>query len=1026
MRRLGLHTVYTPSSAPCVVVLIYDAETNEPLVAWVQESVSDVARIKINNVYVECDSVIDTINVNSTRPQSGGSLVRNTATINFRTNQADASPLIDSPFDEKFYSGGRNFDNVYFAIYSIDRSNLLEDIRLGACYGIYKLDNEVSWGEKDGVQTIALIDILLEQDDICAAIESEPVPDFFFYYNSWYNANFMLKAYGQVPRIKVLNAFPSFSIKDFTASITGKVRSAYTNVSTTIILEDNVDDASLLLQAVALGGTVRIKMHDGEVIAGTLSYDNILQTITLNVVTRNTYYNQILSYNDSMDGRSPDQWGPNPNWTDTQFSTFHTVVPNAKDVILDQNGFMQANIWFYRVGEIQRGIEVPNVVCQIQGLLEERKDVVIHTFWPDPLYPLFMSQGSISGYYTNVDNATYLPPDHFPLWPIAAFQVLKFFAVLKPIRFFFNNPNTSVAGSGAVGSPWSMVNIEATVVDTSCYIRNGYSLFSVDHVFCEGEGKLIRIPPANITITQSATFYGLTNMCKIALTAAPLDMNIGAKSNIVYVDCLYKTGANNARAEKILHQIILQEAPHLIQFAGLNITGAAPGYVDNFLPYVGWVCNEETKITDIIDRLCYQVGITLRWDYGLFDISVTGRVFNNVEIVEAGIVDYVRPLCDSTDEDEMLDASAEISIGKLKTAKYVDGGKEEYVALYFKATYGGWEDPYYPAIRSSSNRNIKPNQRLVTYHFDLINDQSSFNFAVASALSTGHPSGYGLAQRKAETEMSLNGCRWEAMDPIVFKRFPGISAGVGTITYDAFGNLIFPQRADAKPYIVAAFCSVETVEYQFEVIKPVVKLSARACQPFVQASGISVYKPPGIPDLPDMPSEDPNTPPNTNTGNNGGQWTMAGNSLVMPLVFDGPSSLEINSLDIEESDFTLTVDSGFIYDNGFIYSAYIQDLHSPTGVADLANYGAELTGNTSGLFPDKINAIYIPLVYTLTLRVNYRWLFRESLGTTSRPLTIVVSRTYQIGRSPGAPYETDFVTKEVTITRRSLPNVEGS
>jgi len=1036
MKRLGNFNVNSPSSSPCVIVVLYDAADNLPKVAWSQESSNDVAQIFLGSTAVACASVIDQITINSDRPSSGGGLRRNTASITFQANRGTSAPLIDDPVGPSFYYGGRNFDDFYFSIYAVDRTKLGSDIKLGTHFGVFKLDNEVTWSEENGVQNISLIDIFLAQERICAAVDDEDVPDFFFFYNPWHTANFMPKAYGQVPRIRALNAFPSFSIKNFATSISGRVRAAYDDDDTEILLEENVDQSSLLLQAAELGGTVRVRMHDNEVIAGTLDYDDVAETITLNVTARNTYYNQVAAYNDSLDGRSPDQWGAHPNYTDTRFSPVQTVIPNAKDVILDPNGFLQADIWFYRESELAKGEEITDVVCQMQGLLDERKDIVIHSFWPDPDFPTLMAQGSISGYYTSTDNETYLPTDHNPLWPIAAFQFLKFRDEPQLVRLFFNDPTTSLPGEGDAGDSWQLVHIEPDDIDTSCYIRNGYSRFSTDHVFCEGEGKLIKIPPENVTITQSATFYGLTNMAKIALTAAPLDMNIGAKTNVVYIDCLYKEDDFDARTEKILYEIINQEAPHLTQFLGVNITGVdPPGYLeDSFLPYIGWVCKQHTTVTEIIDKLVYQAGITLRWDYGQCDIDITGRVYFNTEdydyeVAEDVFIPVTQPLCESTDINEMLESSASLQIGKLKTSKYPlteeDPTAQEYIALYFQATYGAWEDPFYSIVRTQTNRSVKPDQRVVVYHFDLINDAASFAFAVASALSSGHPSGYGLAQRRVSTDLVMTGCRWEALDPIVFNNFPGISDVSSTVSYNEDGELIWQRRSDEKPYLVAAHCNLESVKYNFDILKPKVSLQARVCQTFVQAGGVTVYKPPGVPELPNEPPTDPNSPPNTN-GGYGGSWTTVGNVMLMPLIFSEVAAIEIASTDEYESEFTLTVDAGWIYDKGFSYRAYVVDAYAPGGESNYDDYGAGLEGDVTGFFPDKEDDTYIPPVFNLTLRVNYKWLYRESLGTTTRPLTIMVERKFQLSRNPSAPFDKDYYPKDVEITRRELPDVEGS
>ncbi len=954
--------------------------------------------------------------------------------MKFNVEHTKGYPILEDPIVKALYYGGSNFDAFYFGIYSIDRSNLNYDIRTGACYGFYKVDNEIDWEEDGGIQSINLLDILLSQEAIVGAT-TETIDDTFFIYNPWYTANFFMKAYGQVPRIRVLNAFPSFGIKNFSASIGGRVQETYTDLSTEILLEENTDNSSLLLQAANIGGTVRIRMHDGEVIAGTLDYDSVANTITLVVTERNTYYNRVSAYNDSLDGRTPDQWGTNPSFVDVRFSPFQTVIPNAKEVILDQNGYMQADIWFFDSADaIDKGVIEVDCVCRIQGLLDERKDVVIHSFWPDSRYPSWHNQGTISGYYNNTSNDTYLPPDQVPQWGVAGFQFLKFRDETQFINLFFNDPSVSVAGSGDVGDQWSIVNIQPDVIDTSCYIRNGYSRFDVDHVYVEGEGKLIKVPPENITITQDTTAYGLEHLCKIELTSSPLDMNIGAKTNVVYVDALFRDDLPvDSRAETILREI-LKEDPLLYSMVGDNITLPQE---DNYLPYIGWIARTETSLTAIIDKICYQCGVTMKWRQDKFILELAGWnqdaerdvvIEEPEEEPEEGEYaippgTYVQALVPRTDENEMLENSSAMKIGKLRTATFSDGAREEYIPLYFKATYGDWEDPFYSAVRSSNNRNIKPNERIVEYRFDLINDVNSYLFAVGKVLSIGHASGYTLAQRTLITKMSMNGCRWDSMCPIMFTQFPLISTVDETNGwYLDDGNIIYPKREDGERYLMGAICVVENIEYAFNVIDPVVKVMARNSQTFVKASGVPVYGPPGPPGLPEVPT-DPNVPPNGGGGNGG--TTVVGNDWLMPEIIepDPVPDIEIDSTDTYERDFTLTVDAGFIFNKGWSYKAYIYTPETLDGGTTMEDQGCELSGAVTGAFPDKEDDSYVPPIYELTLMVDYTFFRDVSLATSYKQLLIRFDQWFMEGDE--IVHQT-FDMNPVDVNRLDLSGVSGA
>lgn len=977
----------------------------------------------VRGATIDCTDILDEVSIKSSRPTSGGGLRRTTANIGFRTSDLNAHPFIAAIFSKEIYVGGKNYESVYFVIYSFDRSNQTQDVTKGACYGAFQIRDDLSWEESNGVMTIAMVDMLTAQEQFAGAT-AEPINDIFYIYNPWYQGSIFPKVYGQVPRIKTLNSFPSFNLKKLASSINGILYTAYgtgTLVGTVLVLENNVSSGSLLLQLVAIGGTVRIKFANGEVMAGTLAHDTGTSQIKFTITTRNTYYNQVGGWTDSRDGRTPAQWGPTPNYTNVDYAVNSTIIPDAKNTILDPNGWLQADIHFYDLGGVNGDRLQTNIAVKMNGLLSERKDSVLHDAWPDPAFGGTVTDTTLSAKYIgNVSNAIYLSPAQTPLWGLTSFEFMNFFTTPQNVRLFFIDPVTAVV-AGSVGDPWNLVGVTPAAVQYSCFLRNGFSKFDSDHVFCEGEGRLIKIPTANVaSITQSGTYFGLAGLAKITLTDSPLNLNIGATSNIVYVDALYKTvNVNDAWLVSILREIIAQEcAGGLSALMAPTLSDRTQYNSENIWPYVGVYVTSNEKVTDIIDKLCYQTGTAMRWDIGLFDLTVVAFYFANYTLVTATgpTRKYIKPKLNYTDESEMIEKSAALNIGRLKTV--IDSNNLEHIQLHFKATYGGWQDPYYNAVKSEINRTIKPRARYIEYHSDYINDPNSFRLSVAMMMSIGHASGYASIQRKISTEMTMNGCRWEALDGIIFKDYPVLSIGNTNAIIDTDGKIMYEKpivivsSVDiVSPFfIMGAVACVDEVDYIFNVLNPIVKLTARMSQLNVDdVTGITYYSAPGVPDLPGPPSTTPGTPPNKGSGSHSSGTGSGGNSLLMPEIHTQPADIIIDSASAFNRTFNLTVDSGWLFDLGWDFYAEVVD---PKGTD-----GAALVSGASGSFPNKTSDAYVPPTFYLVLRVYYFWFEAESLGTTSREIKIKITRTYHITKDPASDTETDFFYLTIPCSR---------
>lgn len=1012
MHTLGNFKGSGESRAPYITVIAIDTATHTPQFAMVQESPNEIPIVRFSGLDLETRGILSDVSYSESRGQGGNGIIRRSLSLQIQTEHTKGYPFFTLPLSKKFYYGGQTVEDIYFAVYANDRSNQLKPIENGWFIGYYKIEAGVSWTEEQGVTRIPLVQILQKDSTKLGATEEE-IPEQFFLFNPWFRGEVVPKVFGFVPRIKLLNAFPSISIKNVAGSINGVVQSNYTNVSTTIILEKFADQSSVLRQLISIGGIVRVRMADNEVIAGSLSYNSGTGEVTLTITARDTYYSKGKAYTFSQ-GEDYTSWNRPGHRLPLTWADNATVVIRGKDIIQDSNSFMKAlNVNAF--SDVQPTKKVTgDVVVQLNGWSDEKKGIIQHEVMaiPDPLAGAD-AQTVISMNSSVVVINTYDPWDT-SVWPAAPYVWFEKF--LKDVEFYYNNPDTSSAGSGSIGDAWSVVGIEPTSADYSCFIRNGFSKFNNTNIYAEGDGRLIRIPAPNIvSVTQSGTYYGVSNLAKITLTAAPTDMDIGATSNIVYTDALYKDGADEDRSERILYEI-LKESPLLERYAGDSITGAAYP-TDNWLPYCGVLVRETEEVIAVVDRLCYQLGVTLSWVYNKYELQLTGRPFGTEINVTVDALAFTYPNLTHTDDTEMIENTAEITSGALISINHTNG--YEYIPLYYDVEYGGWEDPFFKVVKSASNRAIRTNSFKFSYKFDMINDANSFNYAVTSSLCIGHPSGLSAVERYLKTQMTIDGCRWAALDPIVFRDFPMVSTADETdASLDSNGHPRYRRYSSGKR-IMGAVCMVESVDIAFNVDKPIeVSLAARMSQTFVNAKGISIYNPPYPPLPPGDPTPDPNTPPNGGGGTTD-EPKFGGSYSPMAIIMSAVSPIDIDSEDNETAAFTINIDFESLFTAGWRYEVTIEPEDGVTTALD--GIGAFLTGDVSGEYQDKESeadeSLFTYPTKNITLNVNYNWFLDMPPAVISRPLKLVVKREIYFTKT-GLTFYVDFqsVTVQVTIS----------
>jgi hypothetical protein len=1017
MQTLGNFATTDGVQAFVFVAVLFDAATRTPSFALIQESPTDVPAILWNGTSVETRGLLSDAVITCQRPNDGGGIIRRNCKLDIQTEHSKGYPFFKTYLTKALYYGGQAANGVYFGLYAIDRQFMYSDITDGLFLGYYQIDVGLDWEEKAGKTSIPLIEVLLNDETIVGATD-EDIPNWMFMFNPWFTGQVIPKVYGFVPRVRTLNDFPTMSIKNIANSISGTVKAPYTDTSTKIILENNVDQFSSLQQLAVTfeaNGYARIKMHDGEVIMGTLHYDSVNNQIYLTPINRATYYAKTQGYTYAPDGETPADWGYRldhiQRHPDVWSTNTSVLLNNAKNIVLEPNGYMQATVQYFVSGAGSGDFPIELSTAKLQGWDDEDNGRIKHEYFNNAAHD---NQSLLSFRFGEGPYAPLPPGSPTPgySWPGAAY--LYFSDTNTDVFLYFIDPATA-PGSGSTGDPWTLVGFETVSSTFKTYIRNGFSYFDNNHVYAEGDGTLIKIPTSHILgVTQSLTVYGVSNLCEIEFDMAPVDMGIGATSNVVYVDAMYRTGTNENRTERIIWEV-LKESALLQQFAGDNITTTYAAL--NWLPYIGIYVSADTSVSELLDKICFQVGATFKWAGDKFWIRSACKhsgIYDRIQLstdIDPDATHWYRELtCSYTDKHEMLEDTAKISFGKLQTA--VTSSGYEYIPCYFDADYGGWQDPFYKPSKRVINRAIKPNERKISYKFDFINDLNSAVFAMGNFLCIGHPSGVASVQRMIDTDMTMRGCRWEPMDPIQFRDFPLISTEDETnAKIDDVGALYYLEPDPKTQFLMGALACVEQVEYQFNVIDPVVKLTAKMSQPYVLASGWGGGNggPPGPGDPPPTPPGNGSNPPGGGAGNNSSGTPPGGNPDPMGIIVSGGDSLVIDSVFEKTCTFEVRGDAS-MGSGGFTWTAEIDDtLHS----------GGAVLVPASGSFGDAGESGAPPGV-TVTLHVTYPWL---TGGRTSREVNI--TWTAHSTTVDGRPWE-QSVTTSTSVTLKGPLDIDES
>src|SRR6267154_3450624 len=282
MRALAKLYNQIQQQQPVLIVVCFDSLTRTPQYCLIQENPTEVSEITFGDLSLPTIGALDTVQLDTNTPSNGGGLIRRQGSLVINSRDANGIPFNLDPFNKKFYSTGVRYQDFYFGIWVIDRAFINDDIRGGMFLGYYQIQPTINWTEDQVKTTVPIFDILTLEDGIIGVsfvrnflgnLVEEPVAlPAMRLFNPWITKYVVPKVYGQVERIKLVNDFPSFSLKQLSQLISGRLQRDFLLTDTNIKLQLAELDIGTTQLNQLVGYRVRIKIGTtGEVILGDVS-----------------------------------------------------------------------------------------------------------------------------------------------------------------------------------------------------------------------------------------------------------------------------------------------------------------------------------------------------------------------------------------------------------------------------------------------------------------------------------------------------------------------------------------------------------------------------------------------------------------------------------------------------------------------------------------------------------------------------------------------------------------------------------
>jgi len=877
MRPIGtLASTFVTKCAPAFFVVIHDTSTMAATAILSEnlllEEFSGI--VKYNGAQFQVQQLLTSLRVAATIPDSLGSgLIRRTSTMSVLSEALKGTPFSAGAFSKYIWFTGKPISSVTLSVWGVDTANNNAEITAGACFGFYSIDSDTEWNESTGECALSLVDVTASNTKIVGGTASDETRKLLSF-NTDYSPKVVPTVFGAIQRVKTIRGYPDINTTSSStdADFTGTFPVAYNGTDTTLVLEQNSEDTTILRQLINSGNTqVRLRLDSNEVVSGVLSYDIVTNEVSLTSCVRNTFYytgkaySSIKSWDTQYrDGTDPIGYATNVDYFSRLLATYWNsnsfyvtdTASNFSGVLATQAeaigyGYAKLNVSFPPfLGDTPMYAKLSNASTYNEATrtaaltIEQntKQGAYATTFGLGGTPPV----GHTASRLEHVAIASYTlqyiiePGAQAPLpyvkdnlgytyWFGFRNNTLQDPAIVPfdTVFLYYLDPIATAGGVGiAINSNWYIIEFGGTT-SFAHYINNGYCSILTSKLYCEGDKGLMEVPAEFIVSkADSVAEYGYTNLCKIVLNKLPSAMGIGAINNNIYTD----TTCPSLDYRQVLYTFMASSPAwaSILSSSNLNPTSYAAPITTYGL---GFICSGESY-SEILDKVCFQLSMAFRWNgSGCVDIydTIGGSLVANIwtgNIIDSGI---------------LLENTGKLRMGQVQTTA-IDSDRD-YIALFAEVSYGAWMDPFYKIPKD--NTALAENETYFTYAFDCLQTEATMVWAIDRLSKIGAAGMATTIRKTVGIEGGLQDlAKYEPLDSLLVNYYPGYTDddNLSPIVTRSGGSLEYAPSS--RKFLLQGVVVVESVEYNLSIGDISVSIAARISQDKVDFRGGRIPKPP--------------------------------------------------------------------------------------------------------------------------------------------------------------------------------------
>ena len=682
--------------------------------------------------------------------------------------------------------------------------------------------------------------------------------------------------YGQVPRVKMVNLFPSYDLKDLRQE-TGTF-SGIGAGDPTLRPASEVEGTLLAQLASVTPGDLIIRVRNtttDEVIKGRYYLDGS-GNARLEIQQRQAPYAEIKVKAHLPGGDNNfDYFG---NCTDNPLTHWEkTELFSDPGKVIAPEGFI-SGVMHYRTPV---AIVQETVYAQMRGFDETNPNIILHDKFITVDNPTAYTLNSAFQlrYSTLFDRSSC---SAYEGWPVVWSRTSYLDTAVQDANLYFVVPE-GTAPALVDGDGWELVNADFGAVNTDTYIKTREGEVVTGQFYAETAERLVRIPASYIvSLDTNITAGGVTGLTRLRLSKPPFEMTeFKATSNVIYCDTKYLTGREHS--SYVVRTLISDSQDGTLpDVVSTNYEG----------PYIGFVAKGDLTLTEWLDRICFQCGTALYYNNRQLSLDITYTHRESLLPTAGTLINgetHVSPYCEHPYSNNRIYEytlnSATTTVDRIE-AREIDASGFEFPKVYGFYSFGAWEDPFSDKFIVNTSRKFPTRSYLQKeYDFDCISDSVSYNYAAGVAGYPGHAAQYISTARRFSFETSLEYMRFLPLTIIELPEFPMLTSDI--VEYDgvteslevkdAEGRLFWKLNDNTRKRTIPGLVMITGMTLRIDASN--IQFSIDGTMIAGQADYIygGLTDPP-IPGIPNPPSGDPTAPPG-----NGGNIAIGGSGGWKPI-----------------------------------------------------------------------------------------------------------------------------------------------